>query len=166
MKRFLSLFLLLALVCCLTACKQKETMEDPVTFYYQNKEFSHGSGSSVILGETRESAGISEDIISLLNLYLKGPVSENLLKTFPNGTKLLKFHIDGEIANVVLSDQITLADGIELTVACGCLAKTVMELTGVTGVNICAENLPLGNKQNIYMDLNSLLLLDISTVAS
>ncbi|MBQ7330955.1 MAG: GerMN domain-containing protein [Oscillospiraceae bacterium] len=165
MKRILSLLLLLALLCCLTACKQKETMEDPVTFYYQNKEFSHGSGNSVILGETRESAG-SEDMISLLNLYLKGPVSENLLKTFPNGTKLLKFHIDGEIANVVLSDQITLADGIELTVACGCLAKTVMELTGVTGVNICAENLPLGNKQNIYMDLNSLLLLDISTVAS
>ena len=166
MKRYVSLILLFVLACSLTACKTEETIQKPVTFYYQNQEFSHGSRNSVILGEIRESAGIAEDISALLNVYLKGPVSNHLLRTFPNGTKLLKLQIDGDIAYVVLSDQITLAHGIELTVACGCLTKTVMELTGAKGVNISAQNLPLENSQSIYMDLNSLLLLDESTVES
>ena len=46
------------------------------------------------------------------------------------------------------------------------LTGCIRELTGAKGVNISAQNLPLENSQSIYMDLNSLLLLDESTVES
>lgn len=161
MKRIVS-FLLLICLCFMTCgCRQEtEPAKKPVTFYYCRTEFDHGSDDSVILGETRESAEFEGNLMGLLNLYLQGPLSENLRPTFPAGTKLKEYRVEGNTAVLTVTDQLSLAKGIDLTVACACLAKTVMSLTGLKDVQIQAQTVNLENNAYIFMDQNSILLLD------
>lgn len=161
MKRIIAILLLLCL--CLTAigCSpEKDPIKSPVTFYYRRAEFDHGSEQSVILGETRESEGIRGNIPRLLEEYLKGPVSEELAATFPDDAKLIDYRTKDSSAFVTVSDELAQLSGIELTVACACLAKTVIELTGIKSVHIQAQTAMLGNEQVIIMDSSRILLLD------
>ena len=60
----------------------------------------------------------------------------------------------------MLSDEIAQLEGIALSLACGCLAKTVMALDDVYGVRIYAKTKPLDHRDYVYMDNETLLLLD------
>ena len=161
MKIPISLLLVICLCLALFGCQQDvEPAKKPVTFYYCRTEFDHGSEDSVILGETRESAGYEDDLVGLLNLYLQGPLSEDLRSTFPAGTKLKEYWAEGNTAMLTVTDQLSLAKGIDLTVSCACLAKTVLEITGLDAVQIQAQNVNLGNNAYILMDRSTILLLD------
>lgn len=165
MKRITILFILLAVMLPLCGCREEaEPILSPVTFYYSRAEFDHGNENSVIHGEIRESAGYEGDLIGLLNLYLNGPISEEYKATFPAGTKLKDFQVEDKTAVLTVTDQLSLARGINLTIACACLTKTVLEMTGLDAVKIQAETVNLGNSVFILMDRSSLLLLDAEEI--
>lgn len=165
MKRIISLLLVLSFCLFASGCQQEsEPVKKPVTFYYCRTEFDHGSDDSVILCETRESAGFEGNLIDLLNLYLQGPISDNLRQTFPTGTKLKEYRVEGNTAVLTVTNQLSLASGIDLTVACACLAKTVMDLTGLQDVKIQAQTVNLGNNAYIIMDQETILLLDSTEI--
>lgn len=161
MKGYISILLLICLCLPLFGCQKeaKQAMK-PVTFYYCRTEFDHGKEDSVILGETRESAGFEDNFIGLVNLYLQGPVSDGLHATFPVGTKLIEYRLEGETAVLTVTDQLSFAKGIQLTTACACLAKTVMGLTEVKAVKIQTQTENLMNAPYIIMDQRTILLLD------
>ena len=161
MKITVSILLLICLSIMLLGCQEKaEPINKPVTFYFSCSEFDHGNENSVIAGETRESAGFENDIMGLLNLYLSGPESEDLRSTFPADVKLLEYRVEDGTAILTVTDQLSLVDGIELTVACACIAKTVMKLSGLEAVKIQTQTVNLGNKPYIIMDQSTILLLD------
>ena len=160
MKRIIVILVLICLCLPTMGCREEAPIQSPVIFYYRRAEFDHGSEESVILREVRESQGIDHQIPRLLEEYLKGPVSEDLADTFPTDTKLIDFRIEAATAFVTVSDELAQLSGIELTVACACLAKTVMELTGMESVQIQAQTAMLGNDQIIIMDSSRILLLD------
>lgn len=165
MKRFLCIILCLLLLLSMTACgHKKEEFTDPVHYYYlrvqSQDNIHHGSDDSVMLPEVREGHGLLEDTGRLLENYLAGPVSETCRSPFPAGTVLVGWEMDGTTLCVTLSDQAAELTGIDLTLACACLARTFMELTGAGAVRIRAESLELDGKVSITMNQSILVLLD------
>ncbi len=160
MKTRVILSLLLALCLFLPGCKTEESIQTPLTFYYRNADTFQAADSSIILGEIREAEDRKDDIHYLLNLYLQGPASEGLLPVFPEGVRLVSYQKQNGTAQVVLSDEIAQLEGISLSIACGCLAKTIMALDDVYGVRVFAETMTLDHRDYIYMDNETLLLLD------
>ena len=164
MKRLICLLLVLSLSFCFLGCtKEEELPEVPVKFYYPKAEMAYGTESGVIDWEWREAAEHKKDYFYLVQQYLKGPQSENLTMSFSPNVSLKKLQVIGTSARVVLSDLAALLKGLELTIACACLAATVMEITGVTSVTIQAENTLLDGKVNISKTREQIVLWDTST---
>lgn len=159
MRKIAALLLLITMLFAACSVSGKKP-DDPVTFYYHRAQLTYGSTDSVIAGEIRDAADFSGDITRLLNAYLAGPGSDSFRETFPTGAKVVSFSHTGTSAEVVLSAAFARLDGIELSIACACLAKTVMELTEVSTVTI--RSATDDNEKAVYVTMNeaSLLLLD------
>ena len=165
MKKFISILLIVAFCLSISGCQQKtEPIKSPVTFYYSRAEFDHGNQDSVILGETRESAGLKSDLIKLLNEYLAGPLSDQLTSPSPGGTRVKNIWIENDVAILSVTDQMSLARGIQLTLACACLAKTFMEISGIETVKIQAQTVKLSATGYILIDKDNILLLDSTEI--
>jgi hypothetical protein len=136
-------------------------MGKPVQFYYRNADISFESSSTVILSETIDCEGL-ESHVQCLQLYLQGPSSDRLVSPFPDGLQLRSVHMEGQDLIVVMSEELAQLSGLELMIACGCIASTCMELTGAQRIVIRAENERLDGKYEIILDKDSLLLLDTS----
>lgn len=169
MKRLTCLILCGIVLLSMTACTQKqEKFTEPVNFYYlrdQSQEnIHHGSDDSVIVPEIREGYGLRDDVSLLLKSYLAGPVSDTCRSPFPAGTVLKNWSMDGTTLCVTLSNQLAGLTGVDMTLACACLSKTLMELTGASAVRIQAESLELDGKVSITMNQSILILLDEAIV--
>ena len=72
----------------------------------------------------------------MLSLYFQGPSDPELESPFPVGCKVLEFQErDGQLT-LTLSRMITAKNDMDLTIACACLAKTCMELTGANTIQV------------------------------
>ncbi len=159
MKRLL--ILLLCMVSLLSGCSTSQPkIEDPVTFYYPRTEYVFGQTDSVIAPETREAAGIKTNLSALLNKYLQGPVSAELRTPFPADAKILEIRQEGGILQLTMNDKFSKLSGMELTIACACLTKTGMSLTGCQTVQIIIDGTTPDTQRIITMDAQTLLLMD------
>lgn len=162
MKRIFSILICLCWVLC--GCGQGlENSKTPVSFYYLQSDISFDAEDSVIGKEVRESFGHEEDYIYLLNLYLQGPVSENLTKMFPEGSAVVEILREEDTITVTLNDTFAQLSGINLTTACICLTKTVCAMTGCSEVTIQAQTLLLDSYKSITLTEDSGLLQDSYT---
>ena len=115
-----------------------QTIQKPVSFYYISAEPEYGSETGYICPEARETAGILSEQ-EILSVYLAGPISEELISPFPEGSTILQLYNAGSITNISLSPHFKELKGIKLITAGGCFAKTVMELTGCDTVIFTVE---------------------------
>lgn len=164
MKRSIYLILVVAILFTLHGCQANESGES-IHFYYLRSEYAYGTADSVIAAESRELIS-AYDPSELLRLYLEGPLEAALKTPFPKQTKLVAFSRNADTVSITLSDQVENLSGVSLSLACACLAKTVMEMTGAVTVHICAETVPLNGTAVITLDADTILLLDNSTVAT
>ena len=165
MKQGIAIMLLLLLPFGLWGCAKEPELTAPVSFYYlraplPNGEVIHGTTDSVILADIRESAGRETDYDYLLKLYLTGPQINKYQNPFPRSTFLTGFSLENGTATLVLTDNFAKLAGIDLSLACGCLTMTVLEMTGAEQVIIRVENELLGGKDQLVFDRNSFLLFD------
>ena len=154
--------LTIAIVCLLillSGCSQNPEYEKPVHFYYRVSTDRFDSNSKSILSETREGSqwNTLEDI---MRAYLAGPVEETMVSPFPPNLRLVHIGQDGTTVFVTLSDEFATLTNLDLTIACGCITLTCLDLTGAQQVTIESENALLGGQKSITMDRNSLLLTD------
>ena len=167
MKRFICLLLALVTVCSLWACrKETEEFVHPVQFYYYRTEPTHGAQDSYIAPETREAGIHHKDLAYLLDLYLKGPASAEFSSPFPAGTTLIRTSLANNTLTITLSDDFAQLSGIDLSVACACLTKTGMTLSGAARIEIQAQNALLDGKEKISMSKTDLILLDESAATT
>lgn len=160
MKRILILFLTLLLI-PLAGCQKDTTqLEYPVTVYYKRAEPTHGTADSVIASTTIEGKGHEKDYSYLLSRYLKGSDDPHFARTFPRGTTLVSFKLDALTAKIVLGYYFSSLSEMDLTIACVCLARTIMELTGCQEVIISAENTQLNGQNFIILSADSYVLTD------
>lgn len=134
MKRILCLLLCACLL--LGGCAASQGMREPVTFYYLRTDYRYGTADGVIAGESRESSGHSGDLTYLISMYLMGPSSEELVSPLPQGTTLLDIIQEENTVTLALSDVGKSVTELEYSLACACLAMTVMGISGGDSVTI------------------------------
>lgn len=162
MKRLICLVLAVLLLLGSTGCNsRKDEIKEPVNFYYcrETDKVIYGAGDGVVAREIREGSGMETD--KLLSLYLKGPQTEGLSRTFPKGVSLISLTIENDTAVIVLSDFFSALTGIDLTIGCACLTLTVCELTGAKGITVSTETTLLDGNRSVSMTVEEVLLLDI-----
>lgn len=162
MKKLLCLLLCGVVLLTAAACsEEKPKYEAPVRLYYRTFVAEDEIAESVIAPVTVEGAGRLADPKQLLNEYLKGTSEAGFETTFPASTKLLSLEITDETAFLQLNGALARLSGTDLTIACGCITLTTIEITGVTTVHIRASNETLDGAEEIVMDANSLILMDL-----
>ncbi len=166
MKKCLCLLLLFCLLFCMPGCTRQEApIENPVTFHYRQNTIAYHTANGVLGSEQREAGAKDPDYVRLLDLYLMGPVSQTLHRTFPQGSKAVSFEILNNTAVIVVNDAFAKLTGMDLTLACASLTLTVCDMTGVETVLLSAENTMLGNSYTVTMSRSTILLMDDSTIA-
>ena len=162
MKRILCILLAAVILTSICGCRNREdNIKDPVSFYYCREldKVTYGADDSVVAREIRDSSGMED--AELLALYLRGPQTEGLNRTFPKGVALISFAVEDGTAVIVLSDFFSALTGIDLTLACACLVLTVNALTGTDAITVTTETTLLDGNRSISMTVEDVLLLDI-----
>lgn len=163
MKRPVCISLVVLLIFALCSCESHtKSILVPVTFYYRTTDIEFGTRSGVITSEIREARGHAEEYQYIIEQYLNGPKSSGCISPFPAGTTLEALSLDNNKVYIMLSPHLAILTGSDLMIACACLTKTVLELTGVKSVQISAENRLLNNEESITMTAASFAYWDDS----
>lgn len=163
MRRFFCGFLCFLLCFSLLGCQPKEEIPilEPVEFFYPKKDFSYAETDTIIDSELREASGHKEDLSYLMELYFRGPQSESLSHPFPVGCGLLSSTVrSNNTITLVVTDTFASLSGLELAIACVCLAKTAIGITGYPKVIIRAKTQLLDGKRSIIIRDGEFALLD------
>lgn len=160
MKRLISILIAVCLIISMSSCTQGDEIASPVHYYYLRTEFTYGASDSVIAAEVRESAGFENNYEALLDFYLSGPVNTEFLSPFPASTKLHSLSWENGVLCLTLSDSFAQLTGLDLSLACACLGKTCMELTGAEEVVLRAQTQQLDGEDTIIITADSFVLLD------
>ena len=160
MKRIICMVLCLMLLAACVGCqKEGQPGGNSIAFYYPNAQLSYQASSAAITPEYR-TFHQWENWAQVLNIYLGGPETMGYDTPFPAGLRVVKTVMENDTVYVTVSQELTSLTGLELTIACSCLAMTTLELTGAKTVVLRATDGLLGGQKSMTMDKNTLLLLD------
>ena len=157
MKKFLSFLLILIFLLTLWGCTKKDI--DSANFYYIRKNFDYSSKDGVFVPQATDSSKFIT-LNAFVSEYLRGPGSANMVSPFPSGTLLINLTKNGEILLVTLSDQFATLTGIDLSLACCAFAKTAIEFTGVSVVEISTLSELLDGVKTITITAEDIILFD------
>ena len=144
------------LVGCVAADKD---IQEPVNFYYINKDISYNAPNGVISSEIREGSQF-HDFEDLLRVYLAGPISSELQSFVPVDTSLMTCDVDENTAYVLLSEQFAKLSGVKLTIASSAILLTANESFGIQTIRIQAENAQLDDKEAFVLTMDDIILTD------
>lgn len=163
MRRLISFLLVLCCLFSLTACIQEEEIpEDSVAVFYKRAEITYGAQDSVIAQAYLRVPGRTDDVEYILRKYLVNPPGEDFVFPFPENLSLVSYKLEGLTAKVVLSDEMAILTGMELTIALTCLTHTVISLTDCREVIISANTALLDGQHFITLTKDSYLMTDDS----
>ena len=169
MKRQTIFVLILVLLLFIAGCTPNAAPpKNPVTFYYPAQDTVYDGKTPVIHPEIRDGASYEEDIAGLLALYLKGPSSETHRSPFPRGVTLTRFYTTSNTASMELSSEFAQLSGIDLTLACACIANTLFDLTGMDRIQIFVTDSQLDGQTSITLNRDDFYFTDapLATEAS
>ena len=128
MKRIFATILLLSVGLSMIGCSFTDLNRNKnVKFYYQSNSLSYQTSSSILTPEVRDRTLYADDV-ALLNYYFKGPESEDCINPFPTEVRTTKITTSQDSVNIYMNDRFSDIKGLNFTVACSCLSKTLMEL--------------------------------------
>lgn len=164
MKRAFIILIALIIVLFLPSCNSRvPTKGKPVTFYYVQNELAYGTDAPLLVPTTRMVDETENGVDKIIRIYLNGPTSYDCISPFPGGTELVDIYSDGDKAVLILSPHIgTLSPGKQ-TIAYACLTRTVIELTGVSAVQLRLEHNLVNGAEEATFTLDSFTLFDPMT---
>lgn len=159
MRRCIAILLTLSLSVCLFGCSFSG-IKEPVEFYYPRRQadLALSPEDGAIVSEMREASGHRSDLYYLLSLYLQGPLDSKLVSPFPAGTRLVEVRSEDSVLHVTLNEAFAGLTGLDLTIACACLAKTCLSMSGAEQVHIETAPSTTGDFIDLTLDRDSLLL--------
>lgn len=149
--------LLISVLLFLCACN-RQTQGVPsgsVRFYYLQNEIAYNSADSVVSYETKQINKLTPE--DLIGLYVKGPSKKDLVSPFPAELKLISITQEYGNIKIVLSDELTALSGLELTLACSCLAKTMQGILPAESYEISSNGGKLNGKSSIRITSNTFI---------
>ena len=135
MKKWIAILLASVLVFSLWGCNSNQ-IQDPGNFYYRRIDAQYLGSEGIISPEIRELSDMGGDFGKILADYFLGPASPELESPFPRDTKLVQWTRDNNTLSIQLNEAFTQLSGIELSVACGCIARTCFEMTDASAVHL------------------------------
>lgn len=163
MKKRICLLLCICLLFPLIGCAgSTEESENQFSFYYRRENVSFGTENGVIAPEIRELTAEKADLNAILDVYFGGPLDSAFQSPFPRESRLLDYSCSEEEITLTMNDAFSALSGVELTIACSCIAKTLLELTGTSRITIQAEDALLDGAQTITLTDGDLCLYDDS----
>ena len=159
MKKVFLILLCFAGLITLAGCKKEVSYDDPVHFYYVSAEPSYEVQSTAIQSEVREGNALAT-LEDAFMLYLQGPKSDELRNPFPAGLKLVSSETEGDTLILTFSWHLSKLSGLDLTIACCCIARTCLDFTDVKNVTIQASDSLLGGARSLTFNAENMLLLD------
>ena len=161
MKRLIAVLLFLSIGASLLGCNLAELNRNKsIKFYYQAVSPSYQTSSSVLCSEVRDRTLYTDDDLALLNYYFKGPETEDCISPFPSEVRATKITVSHESVNIYMNERFSDIKGLKFTVACACLAKTLMELYQRDRVKIFAARSFSDGSLYIEITTDTLLLWD------
>ena len=162
MKRMIALVLSVLLLFGCVGCGQgaSRDLKDPVTFYYLADPELDSSFDSSFVTEIHEGSSYSQDRISLLNFYFRGPYAEGAVSPFPKQLRVITIDQPGKAVQILLNDEITTLTGLDLTLACACLSQTVFDLYDCRAVEIRSESGQIDGKEFIRIEAENMIFRD------
>lgn len=155
MKRIILLTLLTAILISLFACTTNTMHKGSVVFYYIKNEKDFDGKTPIMTPYYPQIDHNTNGYAEILNVYFNGPTNYNCQSPFPAGTTIEDINITRSKAHLMLSPQFATISGIDSTVACACLTKTVIELTGVNTVQIRVKGAQLEGKDYLTFNQSS-----------
>lgn len=159
-KAFAALMIFIVMLTAAGCSSIPQEVQEPVTYYYRVRDLDYSNQNGVIRSEIREAYGHTEDFTYLLEQYLRGPMDEQCISPFPAGTTLIHLDFLKDTVLVELSSHISLLSGSDLSIACTCLAKTMIEITGMKEVKITSQGDYLDGMESITISESSFDLVD------
>ncbi len=155
MKRLIAVLLLAALLC---GCGS-QTVTRTATFYYCRTEPEYTGTEGVIAPEERE---ISSDLLTSLQSYCAGPSEPSLNSPLPRGCTPLAARVENGVLYLHFDAKLARLDGIDLTLAASCLARTFLPMTRAGKLVLTAEGTRIYGQHAITLGLDELDLQDDS----
>ena len=140
--------------------------ENSVQFYYRRDPIDFNSETGVIAPEYRILENKNDTLESLLNIYFCGPVERGFESPFPEGLYAESVILNGNRLHLTLSGVLSDLNGLDLTIACVCIEKTIKQYVDVEYVHIVFENGTSGKRNSITIGPNSYLLIDDSYIST
>lgn len=161
MKRLISILLIFTLAFGLFGCQRRE-MRAPHSFYYYRSDPVFAGTDGVIAPETRELAGIEDDLDAILELYFRGPESRELENLIPEDCPVPTWEREGDTLRLYFDQELADLGGVELTLAAACLSRTFLTLTGCERLILTADGRRLNGETAMELTLEGLSLRDDS----
>ena len=161
MKRILSVLLILMTV-SLAGCADQQDVNLPKTlkFYYCNTDISYNEPDGLISAEIRERQGNANTMEAIVTEYLKGPSNDKYYSPFPDGTALTELNMGDDVLYITLNKNFSDLTGIDLTLACACMAKTMREIADVDTIVIDVANGIYGKNLKVTIEKDGLITAD------
>ncbi len=158
-----SFFLVFAfLISMLSGCKAEETFVSPITFYYPTSDIQYEPDSLTIQPETREGCALLT-FPAQMQAFLEGPIHAEYIQPFPDGLSLINALLEESRIYLTFSQELSTLNGLKLTIACCCIAKTTMELSSATEVHISVSAGLLNGEKTLIFTQENMLFLDEMT---
>lgn len=161
MKRIICFALAISLCLCLTACGAQE-LQRPGTFYYYRSEIEFTGTNGVLAPEPHELQGIEGDLDAILAAYCEGPANLAFENPLPSGCPVPAYSLHNGTLTLRFSQDLAVLDGVELTIAAACLARTFLPLTGADTLVLTADGALLNGETAMTLTLGDLGLRDDS----
>ena len=161
MKRLTAILLILTLAVGLLGCQTRQ-LQSATSFYYYRSDPKFTGTDGVICPEQRELGSISGDLDAVLELYFQGPVSRDLENLIPADCPVPQWNRNGDTLHLHFTQELAHLNGIELTLASACLARTFLNLTGCSTLVLTAEGRRLNEETSMELTLDALSLRDDS----
>lgn len=131
-----------------------------VTYYYRTVEVKYGVPDGVVAAEVRDIDASSNDYEKLISTYLNGPREHNHISPYPAGIYLVQLTMGADRVYITLSSHLSMLTGSDLMIACACLTRTVLGITGVRSIEISAEKGLLNGQQYLIFTMSDFTYLD------
>ena len=91
---------------------------------------------------------------------MRGPSATDLTSPFPTGSAVLWINQNDDGIILVMNQQFSQLTGINLSLACSCLSKTVFSVLDTESITIRCRESTLDGNETITMTRDSILIQD------
>ena len=158
MKQSIGFLLLLVCLLWLPGCDCAKDVKS-ANFYYVRNSYIYGQEDGVMAAEVHSIEEFSDDQ-EVLRTYMHGPQDASLVSPFPAGIEIKNFASSEDTLYITLSAHIVTLPKAKQVLACACLARTAMELTGAKAVQFQTDDTDFARMEPLLISEDSILLYD------